>query len=117
MGPEEQAELAELPDSEALYRFYRLWTCKEALVKALGTGFSTDISRFQVPAVLRLGGNVGTFRFPGEPDVMWRLEYMGNEVYAAALAYEILPGGPLVAGQTGCPGPILRGWTEIDRQP
>ena len=101
MGPEEQAELADLPDSEALYRFYRLWTCKEALVKALGTGFSTDISRFQVPADLRLGRNVGTFRFPDEPDVVWRLEYMGNKDYAAALAYEILPARPMVVGQAG----------------
>lgn len=91
MGPEEQAELAELPEFEGLCRFYRLWTCKEALVKALGTGFSTDISRFQVPASLRWGQNVSIFRFPGDSDVSWRLEYLGNEHYAAALAYEILP--------------------------
>ena len=91
MGPEEQAELGELEGKARLDQFYRLWTCKEALIKALGTGFSTDISRFQVPLSIRRGGSTGKFRFPHLPSVTWSLQDVGWEGFAAALAYE-LPG-------------------------
>ena len=47
MGPDERAQLASLRGIERLRLFYRIWTCKEALIKALGTGFSTDISKFR----------------------------------------------------------------------
>ena len=89
MGPEEQAELAALQGADRLRLFYRLWTFKEALIKALGTGFSTDISRFQVPAAMRRGDAVGAFRFPHLPSVAWRLEDISGERFAAALAYEL----------------------------
>ena len=89
MGPEERAELSVLSVEGRLRQFFRLWTCKEALVKALGTGFSTDISGFQVPANIRHGAIAGTFRFPHLPSVTWRLEDIGSEVFAAALAYEL----------------------------
>lgn len=91
MGPDEQAELSELEGRAKLNQFYRLWTCKEALIKALGTGFSTDISRFQVPLSIRRGGPTGKFRFPHLPSVTWSLQDIGGEGFAAALAYE-LPG-------------------------
>lgn len=89
MGPEEEAELGTLQGRERLRQFYRLWTCKEALIKALGTGFSTDISRLQMPANMRWGETAGTFRFQHLPSVAWRLEDIGNEEFAAALAYEL----------------------------
>ena len=89
MGPDEQAELAALHGTERLYRFYRLWTFKEALIKALGTGFSTAPSQFQIPPRMRWGDATGTFRFPRLSSVTWGLEEIGNEQFAAALAYEI----------------------------
>ena len=88
MGPDEQAELAALHGVERLHRFYRLWTLKEALIKALGTGFSTAPSRFQIPPGMRRGDVTGTFRFPHLPSVTWELEDIGDERFAAALAYE-----------------------------
>ncbi len=91
MGPQEQAELAAAPESEKLRRFYRYWTCKEALIKALGTGFSTDIARFQTPLNIRRGETTGVFRFPHLPEVEWRLEDIGGEDFAAALAHELEP--------------------------
>ena len=91
MGPDEQAELNGLTGQARIRQFYRLWTCKEALIKALGTGFSTDISRFQVPPNIRRGGVTGTFRFPHLPSVTWSLRDIGGGEFAAALAYE-LPG-------------------------
>ncbi|MCY4582826.1 MAG: 4'-phosphopantetheinyl transferase superfamily protein [Chloroflexi bacterium] len=89
MGPEEQAELAVLREPAKLHRFYRLWTLKEALIKALGTGFSTDPSGFQAPPAMRRGGMTGVFSFPHLPSVAWRLEDIGDERFAAALAYEL----------------------------
>ena len=94
MGRDEQAELASLPGAERLRRFYRLWTFKEALIKALGTGFSTDPSQFQVPPRMRRGEPTGTFRFPHLPSVAWSLADIGNERFAAALAYELPQGAP-----------------------
>ena len=96
MGPEERAELDALPERERPCRFYRLWTCKEALIKALGTGFSTDISRFQVPANFRWGEGNSIFRFPHLPSVAWQLQDLSGEGFAAALACELpaWPGSP-----------------------
>ena len=89
MGPDERAELSALRGVERLGLFYRLWTFKEAAIKALGTGFSTDVSQFQVPPSLRWGGKAGTFIFPHLPTVTWTLEDVGSEGFAAALAYEL----------------------------
>ncbi len=103
MGSDEQAELNELAGQARIRLFYRLWTCKEALIKALGTGFSTDISRFQVPPNIRRGGVTGRFRFPHLPSVTWALRDIGGEGFAAALAYELPgPGGYSQPGD--CPG-------------
>lgn len=89
MGPDERRELGEMRGQARLHQFFRLWTCKEALVKALGTGFSTDISGFQVPGNIRRGDGAGLFRFPYGPDVTWRLEELSGEGFAAALATEV----------------------------
>ena len=92
MGRDEQAELASLPGTERLHRFYRLWTFKESLIKALGTGFSTDPSQFQIPPRMRWGEATGTFRFPHLPSIAWSLADIGDERFAAALAYELPQG-------------------------
>ena len=116
MGPDEQAELAEMRGTARLRQFYRLWTCKEALIKALGTGFSTDVSRFQVPPNIRRGELTGTFRFPHLPTVTWSLQDIGRGEFAAALAYELPgPGGYSQPGD--CPGfaTIRRQDVKIDR--
>lgn len=89
MGPEEQTELAALRGTAKLRLFYRLWTLKEALIKALGTGFSTDPAGFQAPPAMRRGGMDGIFSFSHLPSVAWRLEDIGDERFAAALAYEL----------------------------
>lgn len=54
----EQGALAQLPEQERLYGFYRAWTRKEALVKAEGSGITLPLQRFTVS----LG--------PGEPAVL-----------------------------------------------
>jgi len=46
--PGEQADLAGLPEAEALPAFFRCWTRKEAVVKALGVGMSLELDRYRV---------------------------------------------------------------------
>lgn len=92
MGPEEQAELAARKGDDKLHLFYRLWTLKEALIKALGTGFTIDISRFQIPPSLRYGDADGVFKFPQFSSATWGLKDISSEKFAAALAYEVPSG-------------------------
>ena len=73
-APCEQAELARLDGANKVRLFFDLWTMKEALIKALGTGFYLSPSRFEIPPALRRGGSSGVFRFPQYPAVAWRLK-------------------------------------------
>ena len=43
LSPEEQATLSGLPEDEVNFCFLRFWTLKEAYVKYLGIGISTDL--------------------------------------------------------------------------
>lgn len=61
----ENLELSALPECERLSAFFRCWARKEALVKALGSGFLRDPRSFDVsirsdepPRLLRLDGEV-----------------------------------------------------------
>lgn len=47
-APEEQERLFALPAAEQEEGFYRLWTRKEAYIKAIGTGLSHALDRFAV---------------------------------------------------------------------
>ena len=91
-GPEERAALAAAWGDDKIRLFYRLWTLKEALIKALGTGFSLNPSRFEVPSSMVHGLDSGGFRFPHEPADRWRLASLPDAGFAAAIAYEIDPG-------------------------
>ena len=88
-APAERAELAAAGGSRKIDLFLTLWTMKEALIKALGTGFSMDISAFEIPPDVRRGSRATTFRFPHDPAVRWQLEDLGNSSFAAAVAHEV----------------------------
>ncbi len=89
MGPAERGELAALEGADRLRLFYRIWTFKEALTKALGTGLTSDVSGFEVPAPMRRGQRAGTFTFPHLPGLAWGLVDIGGDAFAAALACEL----------------------------
>lgn len=90
-GPTERRLLAEAGGSRALRLFYRIWTLKEALIKAAGTGLFLDPSGFEVPEPMLHGARSGVFRFPDAPSGDWSLVDLGECRFAAALAYR-LPG-------------------------
>ena len=90
-GRDEQARIA-LSRGEAKMRlFFDFWTMKEALIKALGTGFSFDPSRFEVPLAMRQGARMAEFQFPHLPTISWRLENLSNDDFSAAVALEMVP--------------------------
>lgn len=89
-GPHEQSALARVHGRDRVQLFFRLWTIKEALVKALGLGFTLDVSQFEVPQALHQE-KMSIFRFPQLPEVRWRVEYIGNEDFSAAIAHELVP--------------------------
>ena len=88
-GSNERRLLAAAAGRDKVHLFYRLWSMKEALIKALGSGFSLNPSRFEVPPATLQGERSGSFRFPHEPSSEWRLLDLGEPRFAAALAYRV----------------------------
>ena len=97
-GPREQRALSVAARDEKADVFYRLWSLKEALIKALGTGFSLNPSRFEVPEPMIEGERSGMFRFPHLPSEPFWLEDLGEPRFAAASAYRLNVGD---AGPSG----------------
>ena len=88
-GRSEQEMLRTAAGAQKVHLFFRLWSMKEALIKALGTGFSLNPSRFEVPGPMLHGLRSGDFRFPHEPADTWRLHDLGEPRFAAALAWRL----------------------------
>ena len=96
-GPGEQGAIARLRGEQKIHFFYSLWTMKEALIKALGTGFSLDPAGFEVPSAMLEGMKAARFRFPHAPEIQWQVQDLGESRFAAAIAYELDPAnGPSV---------------------
>ena len=85
-GKAERRALASAGGEDKRRLFYRLWSLKEALIKALGTGFSLSPARFEVPAAILAGARAAEFRFPHAPADAYWLEDLGEERFAAARA-------------------------------
>lgn len=47
-SPSERGELDTADDAEFLRRFYRLWTAKEAVMKATALGFALELSKIEI---------------------------------------------------------------------
>ena len=92
-GPAERRALTIAAGRDRVELFYRLWSMKEALIKAVGAGFSLNPSRFEIPPSMLDGARSGTFRFPHAPADEWRLLDLGESRFAAALAYRV-PSSP-----------------------
>jgi 4'-phosphopantetheinyl transferase len=89
----ERTSLADLEPAERVQRFFTFWTCKEAVVKALGRGLSVPLDSFEI--ALGRGGRpeIGRWDVPGA--AAKRLElccfepvpgYVGALAFSAAAA-------------------------------
>lgn len=86
LGPEERREVTARQGEEQIRFFFRLWTMKEAVLKAHGKGFLLDATSFEIPPAVRRGAAAGTLELPQEPGVTWQLEDLSSEHFVAALA-------------------------------
>jgi 4'-phosphopantetheinyl transferase len=85
-SPGESEAIRRLPDDERRLAFFRLWTLKEAFVKAVGSGLSYPLNAFEVTSH---DGGVPRLTVPGNPQATggWSLCDLSNPPeYAAALA-------------------------------
>jgi 4'-phosphopantetheinyl transferase len=103
----ENEDLAQLDGEAWLKAFFRCWTRKEAVVKALGAGLSLELSRFDVsvrpdqPACIR--------SFDGDPSAgeAWRLcEFVPEDGYIGTVAVRT-EGRPVRIVERGNPMPAV----------
>ena len=92
-GPAERRALTAATGTRKANLFYRLWSLKEALIKALGTGFSLNPARFEIPPAMLGGARSSVFRFPHAPADSWQLVDLGEPRFAAAMAYRLAAPG------------------------
>lgn len=104
---DEQASMLTVSGEQKVERFYRLWTAKEALVKALGAGLYLDVSTFQAPLALLRGSTGAEFRFPHLPEVAWWVEDLGTGDFAAAIAHEMTAGADATVPGSGQVRPVV----------
>lgn len=81
----ERSVLAAAEGSRKMETFYRLWTLKEALIKAIGKGFSCNPCTFEVPREMLDGADSGNLRLRSEPGV-WNIVDISEMEFAAAIA-------------------------------
>ena len=96
--PQERAALAKVSGADKRHLFYRLWTIKEALSKALGKGLTIGLAELTVPVSLyrvttsttRSLPLARSLQLPHEPTATWHIECIGNADFAAAVAQELV---------------------------
>lgn len=83
-SPGERQVIHELPEDQKLTTFFRMWTCKEAFLKAHGAGLSRSLTSFEV----QLGSEPGQLlrvRGDAEEEKRWALvELEAVPTYASA---------------------------------
>lgn len=93
-GGGEQAELSALDDEARRYRFFQLWTVKEAITKALGRGLWTTLSGIRLTGIdtgrpdLRLSGRADCCA----PVAWWHFD--AGDGYSLALTHLAGDGTP-----------------------
>lgn len=123
-GADEQAELWRLDDATRRYRFFQLWTVKEAVTKAMGRGMWTTLSGIRLTGIdagrpdLRLSGQADCCA----PVAWWHFD--AGDGYSLALSHLAGDGTPPDAywirpGETPDPMTVtadLAGLRQVDGQ-
>lgn len=86
---EEYQQLLDLPPSQQQAGFFRCWTLKEALIKAIGLGFSYPLDDFAVDFSSVESANLLRMKSLDGFSSHWHLHLLQiDELYTAALAVE-----------------------------
>lgn len=87
---DEYAELIQLPNDQQTQAFYRIWTRKEAFIKAIGEGLSHPLDSFSVN-ITETQATLMRSEHLGEQIQQWSLaSFTPKENYIAALAVDQL---------------------------
>ena len=86
---DEKAAIRSRQGPRRVHLFYRLWTLKEALMKAQGEGIHLDAASIRLPVSMLRGTQQGSMELSRLPGVSWHVQDLGNEEFAAAVAFEI----------------------------
>ncbi len=86
----EQVALREAPPDQRRRLFFRLWTIKEAVIKATGEGFGRETEKFSAPESMICGKKSAVFRLEDLPEIKWKLVNLESHHFAAALAHQVV---------------------------
>lgn len=89
-SPEEQSLLRKTHEPAKRQTFFRLWTFKEALIKATGEGFRRDTSEFSIPDSLLGQAQSASMKLSDMPDIVWKIVNLETDQFAAAVAHEFV---------------------------
>ncbi|HXD11351.1 MAG TPA: 4'-phosphopantetheinyl transferase superfamily protein [Anaerolineales bacterium] len=91
-----------LSGDEKWATFYKIWTCKEAFLKAKGTGLTVPINHAEISLQTSNSAHLASIDGDTEQAAVWRLEIFNPIAnYQAAIAVEGHAGGVLYQSITG----------------
>ena len=90
-SPNERALVDNIDEAALPRTFFEIWTLKEAVIKATGTGMYANLPGIEAPPDMRNGAVSGLLRLPEFPDVCWRLHKLSGDGFVGALAVEAVP--------------------------
>ena len=85
-APEERDALSSTPEEQRLFTFYRFWTLREAVGKALGCGLALAPEAFVLPQAIRRGAASGIVTLNSPPRTRWWVQDLGTACFAAAMS-------------------------------
>ena len=88
LAPAEMASLAELPEGVRSEAFFRVWTAKEAYLKARGDGLGYPLDAFAVPLGESVPGRLRWHRDEAETGRWWLVPLTPSAGFVATVAVE-----------------------------